>query len=131
MQILSRPFQSLDLVAFTNQLMVILKTVSYLACCGSHPGAIKQSPMFARIPMSRSSFQSSACAYTRMRANSPSGRVRDRARARARDVDRLGLGLGLELGLGSGLPLLFSHSWLCVSGNAKSNYAFPETHTQE
>ena len=43
-------------------------------------------------------------------------RGRDRARARARDMDRLGLGLGL--GLGSGLPLLFSHFRVCVSGNA-------------
>ena len=43
-------------------------------------------------------------------------RGRDRARARARDMARLGLGLGL--GLGSGLPLLFSHFRVCVSGNA-------------
>ena len=51
-------------------------------------------------------------------------RGRDRARAKARDsdrdrdMDRLWLGLGLGLGLGSGLPLLFSHFRVCVSGNA-------------
>ena len=44
------------------------------------------------------------------------GRDRARARARDRDMDRLGLGLGL--GLGSGLPVLFSHFRVCISGNA-------------